>query len=132
VRAVFTWWGSTIVKIRWQVLVAALVLVVVGVAWGAGVFGSLISGGFEDPGSESAKTARRITAELGSQNPDLVVLYSTTTTATVDDPGFRNPVIATLGALRHRAEVARVVSYYDTRSPELVSGTGTPRTWPSR
>jgi uncharacterized membrane protein YdfJ with MMPL/SSD domain len=118
---VFTWWGSTVVKIRWRVLVAALVLVVVGVAWGAGVFGSLISGGFEDPGSESAKTARRITAELGSQNPDLVVLYSTTTTATVDDPGFRNPVIATLGALRHRAEVARVVSYYDTRSPELVS-----------
>jgi trehalose monomycolate/heme transporter len=113
-------WGRTVVRIRWRVLAAALALVVVGITWGAGVFGSLISGGFEDPGSESAKTARRVTAELGSQSPDLVVLYSSAT-ATVDDPAFRNPVTTTLGALRHRTEVARVVSYYNTGAPVLVS-----------
>ena len=119
-RAVFAWWGRTVVRVRWWVLLGALVLAVVGVGWGTGVFGALSSGGFDAPGSESARAARQITAELGDQSPDLVVLYSSTTAA-VDAPALRDPVTATVAALRQRPEVAQVVSFYDTGTPGLVS-----------
>ena len=108
----FAWWGRTVVRLRWGVLAAGLALVVLGVTWGSGVFGSLASGGFEDPASESSVARTRIAVELGDQDVDLLVLYSSDT-ATVDEPAFREPVAAALLALRARPEVATVSSYYD-------------------
>jgi len=116
----FAWWGRTVVRLRWAVLGAAAVLVVVGVTWGAGVFGKLTGGGFDDPASESTKARDRIIAELGNQDVDVLVLYSSDT-ATVDQPAFRDPVAATLTALRGLPEVASVTSWYDTQGPDLVS-----------
>ncbi|GAA4701982.1 MMPL family transporter [Phytohabitans rumicis] len=117
----FAWWGKTVVRLRWVVLAAAAALVVVGATWGAGVFGTLSGGGFDDPASESSRARERITAELGSQDTDVLVLYSSPA-ATVDQPAFRDPVTTTLAALRQRPEVASVTSWYDTQSPALVSG----------
>jgi RND superfamily putative drug exporter len=108
----FGWWGRAVVRFRWAVLAAWLALVVVGVTWGAGVFGTLTGGGFEDPASESTRAHERITAELGDQDIDVLALYSSDT-ATVDDPAFRGPVEAALAAIRARPEVAEVTSYYD-------------------
>ncbi|WP_422770832.1 MMPL family transporter [Plantactinospora sp. WMMC1484] len=116
----FAWWGSVVVRLRWVVLAAGLVLVAVGATWGVGVFGSLTGGGFEDPASESVRTDRRITAELGNQGADLLVLYSSDT-ATVDQPVFRDPVVATLDRLRRHPDVASVTSFYETGAPALVS-----------
>ncbi|MEV1143203.1 MMPL family transporter [Micromonospora sp. NPDC049799] len=116
----FAWWGRVVVRFRWAVLAAALVLVAVGATWGAGVFGQLTGGGFDDPASESSRAVERITAELGPQGADLVVLWSSDAT-TVDQPAFRDPVAATVAGLRGRAEVTSVVSWYDTPAPGLVS-----------
>ncbi|MEQ4302322.1 MMPL family transporter [Plantactinospora sp. B6F1] len=116
----FGWWGGTMVRLRWAVLAAGLVLVAVGATWGTGVFGSLTGGGFEDPGSESVRTDRRITAELGNQGADLLVLYSSPE-RTVDQPAFRDPVTGTLDRLRQHPEVASVTSWYETRAPALLA-----------
>ncbi|MGN9808491.1 MMPL family transporter [Micromonospora sp. BQ11] len=116
----FAWWGRVVVRLRWAVLAAALVLVAVGATWGAGVFGQLTGGGFDDPASESSRAAERISAELGPQGADLVVLWSSDAT-TVDQPAFRDPVAATVDRLRGRAEVTSVVTWYDTQAPGLVS-----------
>ncbi|MBF9134508.1 MMPL family transporter, partial [Plantactinospora sp. S1510] len=116
----FVWWGSAVVRLRWAVLAAGLVLIAVGAAWGTGVFGSLTGGGFDDPASESSRADRRIRAELGKQGADLVVLYSSNTAA-VDQPAFRDPVTATLDRLRQHPEVARVTSWYDTQAPALLA-----------
>jgi uncharacterized membrane protein YdfJ with MMPL/SSD domain len=116
----FAWWGRTVVRLRWGVLAAAAVLVVVGVTWGGGVFGKLTGGGFDDPASESTKARERIIAELGNQDVDVLVLYASDT-ATVDQPAFRDPVTTTLTALRGLPEVASVSSWYDTQAPNLVS-----------
>ncbi len=115
-----TWWGRSVVKHRRLALAAALMLVVVGVGWGAGVFAQLVTGGFEDPGSESALANARIAAELGNQNPDVLVLYSSPV-LTVDNPSFRDPVAKTVDRLRSRPAVAGVVSHYDGGSSSLVS-----------
>jgi trehalose monomycolate/heme transporter len=116
----FAWWGRTVVRWRWAVLAAGLVLVAVGVTWGSGVFGSLTGGGFDDPDSASSKAHSRISAELGNQDINLLVLYSDPD-ATVDQPEFRDSVTATVAEIRRSPEVASIVSWYDTPIPGLVS-----------
>jgi trehalose monomycolate/heme transporter len=116
----FARWGRSVARHRWPVLVAGLLLAVVGATWGTGVFGGLTGGGFEDPASESSRASERITAGLGRQNVDLLVLYSSDE-LTVDDGAFRGPVTAALTELRERPEVAKVTSWYDTRAPSFVS-----------
>jgi uncharacterized membrane protein YdfJ with MMPL/SSD domain len=116
----FAWWGQSVVRFRWWVLAAGLVLAIVGGGWGTGVFGALVSGGFDDPGSESARAAERIVTEVGRQDVDLLVIYSSNT-ATVGDASFRDSVSAAVTRLRARPEVAGAVSFYDTNSPAFVS-----------
>ena len=116
----FAWWGRQVVRQRWAVLAAGAALFLFGAAWGSGVFGSLTGGGFSDPGSESTLAYERIAAELGSQDVDVVVLYSSPT-ATADAPGFAGPVTAALDAARRSPAVSAVVSWYDTRAPGLIS-----------
>jgi uncharacterized membrane protein YdfJ with MMPL/SSD domain len=116
----FAWWGRAAVRFRWVVLAAAVALVTLGVLWGTGVFGSLTGGGFDDPNSESSRAIGRINAEVGSQDVDVLVLYSSDT-AGAGDPAFRGPVTATLAQLRQRPEVTSVTSWYDTQAPALVS-----------
>lgn len=72
----FAWWGRVVVKLRWLVLAGAAAVLALGIAWGAGVFGDLISGGFDDPGSESSRAHEEITARLGRQDMDVIALYS--------------------------------------------------------
>ena len=116
----FAWWGRAVVRLRWVVVAAAGVLVVIGASWGTGVFGSLGGGGFDDPASESSRAHQRITAELGDQGVDLLVLYSSET-MTVDQPAFQDSVTATLVRVRERPEVANVTSWYETRAPALLA-----------
>ena len=74
--------------------------------------------GFEDPGSESARSAV-VAADLGRDEADVVVLYRSEA-RTVEDPAFRRAVTATLAALP-AADVARTVDWFSTRAPGLVS-----------
>ena len=56
-------WSSTVIRARWLVLAAGLVLALAGAVWGSGVFGSLVNGGFDDPASASARV-QQIAARL--------------------------------------------------------------------
>jgi RND superfamily putative drug exporter len=115
----FAWWGGAVTRFRWWVVAAAVVLAVAGATWGAGVFGSLTGGGYNDPDSEASRAYTRIAAELGQQDPDLVVLWSTT--STVDDPAVRQAITTTVTGLRQRPEVQSVTSYLETPAPALVA-----------
>jgi len=115
----FGWWGRAVVKVRWWVVAAAFALVVTGAPWGAGVFGALTGGGYDDPDSESNRAAAAVAA-LGRRQPDLVVLWSSDT-LTVQDPAFRSAVAEAVRAIRSRPEVRSVTSYLDAPTPALVS-----------
>ncbi|MFC7550168.1 MMPL family transporter [Plantactinospora sp. GCM10030261] len=108
------------VRLRWAVLAVAALLVTLGVTWGVGVFGQLTGGGFDDPGREAHRAAERITAELGRQDVDILVLYSSDA-AMADEPAFRDPVTAALQRVRERPEVVAVTSWYETQAPTLVA-----------
>jgi RND superfamily putative drug exporter len=116
----FARWGQFVVKARWAVLAAGVVLVVVGVTWGTGVFGALSSGGFNDPNTAANRVHQQVTEKVGNQDADVLALYSSPS-ATVDDPAFRSAVTATLTRAKERPEVAQVISFYDTQLPTLVS-----------
>ncbi|GAA0903669.1 MMPL family transporter [Virgisporangium ochraceum] len=116
----FAWWGRAVVRWRWAVLAAGAVVAVIGALWGLGVFGQLTGGGFEDPASESTIARDRVATEIGNQDVDILVLY-TSPTATVDEPALRDPVTAAADRIRAHPDVAAVTSWYDAPSPALVS-----------
>jgi uncharacterized membrane protein YdfJ with MMPL/SSD domain len=115
----FAWWGRAVIRLRWWVLAAGLALVVAGATWGTGVFGSLTGGGYADPDSEAVRAQGRIAAEIGPQDPDLVVLWSSGS-ATVDDAAFRRSVAAAAAVLSGRPEVAGVTTYLDPQAPPVL------------
>jgi RND superfamily putative drug exporter len=114
-----TTWGRIVAARRRLVVAAALVIAVVGVAWGTGVFSRLVTGGFEDPGSESARANAQIARTFGGQSPDVLALYSNPA-AQVDAPSFRGPVTAVAQRVRALPGVAGVATAYDG-TPGLVS-----------
>ncbi|MCP9953984.1 MMPL family transporter [Actinomadura madurae] len=116
----FERWGRWVHRRRrWVLAVAAAALVFAGV-WGTGVFGALSSsGGFDTPGSESAKAAQIAERDLGRDAADVVILYQGKTT--VDDPAYRAAVEKALAALP-ADKVARASTYWTTGAPQFVSG----------
>ncbi len=112
-------WGRTVVARRRLIVTAALLVALLGAAWGRGVFSKLVTGGFEDPGSASAHANAKITRALGSQSPDVLALYSSAA-ATVGTPSFRDPVEAEARRLRALPGVASVASTYEG-DPGLMS-----------
>src|SRR4051794_25887681 len=100
--------GHLTYRRRRAVLALAGVFLVVAGAWGTGVFGSMVSSGFEDPGSESAKALARVEDTVGRDAADVVVLYRDGG-RTVDDPAFRSAVETHLAGLP-----PRLVSRVDT------------------
>ncbi|GGN22061.1 MMPL family transporter [Streptomyces fuscichromogenes] len=111
--------GRTTVRRRWWVIGLAAVFLAFGGIWGTRVFGSLTTGGFDDPAGQSSRAAARAEATLGRTGNDAVVLYTSRST-TVDDPAFRRAVTETVQALP-RAVVTRTVTYWSTGNPALVS-----------
>jgi RND superfamily putative drug exporter len=87
----------TYTRRRW-VLALAGVFLAVGAGWGTGVFGAMISSGFEDPGSESAKALGRAQESVGRDEADVVVLYRAGGRP-VDDPAVRAAVEGHLAGL---------------------------------
>ncbi|MFE2321737.1 MMPL family transporter [Streptomyces sp. NPDC059441] len=115
----FERWGRTMVSRRWWVIGLAAAFLAFGGIWGTRVFGSLTTGGFDDPAGQSSRAAARAEATLGRTGNDAVVLYTSPST-TVDDSAFRRAVTQTLQALPHDV-VTRTVTYWSTGSPALVS-----------
>lgn len=118
----FAWWGRAVVRLRWLVLGMAAAVLVIGASWGGGVFGDLISGGFDDPGSASSRAHREITAQLGRQDVDILALYSSDT-LTQDQPAFRDAVTAVATELSGRPEVASVVGAHTPGVPGRFTST---------
>ncbi|MBV9821070.1 MAG: MMPL family transporter [Actinobacteria bacterium] len=120
----FAFWGTTMARLRWLVLVLAVVFLAVAGVWGTTVFGRLSgSSSLDDPSSESQRINQRIVDEVGPQSQDFVALYASDTLS-VTDPGFRGPVESVVARVRQLPGVASVTSYYQTGAKDLVSRDG--------
>ncbi len=115
----FASWGSLMHRLRWTVLATVVAAVLGSGLWGSGVFGQLTEGGYNDPTSESTRAAAAVEAALGPRGGDAVVIY-TPRAGTVDDPDVTRRIVARLDALPPAA-VSDVVSYWQTKSPQLAT-----------
>ncbi|MGH3359661.1 MAG: MMPL family transporter, partial [Nocardioidaceae bacterium] len=115
-------WAKVLVsRAKFVVLFGVLAVVGAGV-YGSGVFASLSDGGFEDPDSESAQELALERETFGNRSVDVIAIYSSDDLRATD-PAFRAEVRETITGLSDDA-VASVSTYYDARSPDLLSEDG--------
>jgi RND superfamily putative drug exporter len=77
-----------IVRHRWWVIVAALIVVPVAGIVGGGVHARLSSGGFEDPGTESARAKADLKRSFPQASLSDFVVVVTHTHGTLYHPAF--------------------------------------------
>ncbi len=115
-------WSKVLVRRPLVVLLVGVALTLAAGAYGAGVFGSLSQGGFDDPGSESSQALQREREALGNHGADVIAIYSSDELR-AEDPEFQQRVEATLAGLPE-GTTTQVITWYDTAAPDLVSRDG--------
>ncbi|BAL90045.1 putative membrane protein [Actinoplanes missouriensis 431] len=115
----FAGWGTRVARLRWSVLVVALVAVLGAGVWGVGVFDRLTEGGYSDPDSESARAADVVATALGGQSGDVIAIY-TPDRGTIDDAALAKRITARLGELPGGAVVS-TASYWDDKAPRYAA-----------
>jgi uncharacterized membrane protein YdfJ with MMPL/SSD domain len=95
---VFSALGSFVYRRRGLVLLLAGLLTVIAAVLGPAVTESVKSGGFADPGSESAAADALLEETFGRSAADVVVVYGSETVST-EDPVFAQTVTTALGGL---------------------------------
>jgi len=115
-------WAQLLVTHAKFVLVFGVIALASAGVYGAGVFASLSDGGFDDPDSESARELALERKNFGNQSVDVVAIYSGDELMATS-PAFRQEVQDVLVGLPEES-VASVTTYYETRSPELLSHDG--------
>ncbi len=122
----FTRIGRFTVRRRRLVLALTVLFVLAAGAGGAGAFGAFEDEGFEDPGSESYRASRFLQEEIGTDDPELVLLVEANGGADVDDPAVATAGTELTEALSGESEVASVISYWSLDgAPQLRSADGT-------
>ena len=121
----FARWSNVVTRLKWPVLAAALAFMAFAGIWGTGAFGRLDGNtSLNDPTSQSQQVTKQVIDAFGqSESTDIVALYSSTQYS-VTDPQFRDSVLTVESRLKTDPNVAKVASYYDTRSAALVSTDG--------
>ncbi|GGV25112.1 membrane protein [Streptomyces longisporoflavus] len=104
------------------ILVVAVVAVALMGALGAGAFGKLLGGGYDDPASHSSRAGKVIDEKFGGE-PNLVLLVRATE-GDVDTAAARRGGRALTADLKEEKNLANVISYWDTASPDLRSEDG--------
>jgi RND superfamily putative drug exporter len=108
---------------RARILLVLGALIMIGAAVvGAGAFGKLRNGGFDDPSSASSR-AEALLAEHFGGRANLVLLV-TPQSGSVDDPAANADGRALTAALSAEPDIDDVVSYFTTPSPQLRSTGG--------
>ncbi|MBM7168768.1 MMPL family transporter [Streptomyces sp. G44] len=110
--------------IRRSRLVLALTVVAVALmgVLGAGAFGKLLGGGFDNPASQSSRARNIIDEKFGGETN--LVLLVRTAEGRVDDPAAERHGRALVSGLRKEPDLDNVVSYWDTKGPDLRSRDG--------
>ncbi|UUW90498.1 MMPL family transporter [Pimelobacter simplex] len=112
-------WGALVVRRAVAVLLVGLGVTALAALAGVGLEDKLAAGGFDDPGTESARELVQERAAFGNRSIDTIVLFSSDD-ATVSDPAFEAEVRRTVAAIPQDSVVS-VATWYDVQDPAMVS-----------
>lgn len=104
--------GSFVYRRRGLVLLLAGLLTVIAAVLGPAVTESVKSGGFADPGSESAAADALLEETFGRSAADVVVVYGSDSVST-DEPVFAQTVDAALDGLPHGIALSTLTPWTD-------------------
>ncbi|MFD9514926.1 MMPL family transporter [Streptomyces mirabilis] len=104
------------------VLIVAVVATALMGALGSGAFTKLLGGGFDDPASQSTRARNLIDKKFGGETN--LVLLVRAGDGRVDTPSAEQHGKALVASLKKEKTLANVVSYWDTRSAQLLSKDG--------
>ena len=114
--------ARAVVRYRWAVLIAWLVIIgVSGGLFGAKASSVLKGGGFDVPGSDSDKAATILQSQFNQSTWTSVVAVFHSDTMTVDQPAFSDQVKAATDRLSSQKYVVQVLSYFNTLNPSFIS-----------
>jgi putative drug exporter of the RND superfamily len=113
--------GLVIRRSRLVLVVAVVAVALMGVA-GAGAFGKLLGGGYDDPASPSTRAGKVIEEKFGGETN--LVLLVRASEGRVDAPAARQSGRALVADLKEEQTLANVISYWETGSPDLRSEDG--------
>ncbi|MGH3243864.1 MAG: MMPL family transporter, partial [Spirillospora sp.] len=120
----FTALGRLAARRAKLLLFGSLVAFAATVILGGGVFGSLSSGGFDDPGSDSARATEFLEHEFDAGTPN-ILLVVTAKTGDIDAAPATTAGRALTADLKNVEGIDQVQSYWETGSPpSLRSGDG--------
>jgi putative drug exporter of the RND superfamily len=114
--------GLFVVARAWRVLGVAVVVLAVSVVLGVGVFGRLLSGGFNDPSSASSRAKVLLDEKFGGE-PDMIFLVHARA-GTVDGAAAADRGQALARRLGADSRLTGVTSYWATHAAGLRSGDG--------
>jgi len=103
-----------------SVLITSLLLIIVAGAIGFQAFGKLDGGGYNDPGSESSRAFEYLKSEFKVEDP-AVILVVDSPSVTGDNLQVRQKVDALTAKVESTEGITRVISYWSTGSPQLLS-----------
>ncbi|MFE6160051.1 MMPL family transporter [Streptomyces sp. NPDC056486] len=106
---------------RLILIVTAVAVALMGVL-GAGAFGKLLGGGYDDPASQSTRAGKVIDEKFGGETN--LVLLVRTAEGRVDSPAAQRGGHALVADLKKEENLENLISYWDTSSPELRSKDG--------
>lgn len=115
-------WGALVVRRAVVVLLVGLGIVAAAGVAGIGLEDKLGAGGFDDPGSESARELALERETFGNRSVDAVIIFSSDD-AKAADAAFREEVERTLARVPDDAVVA-AQTWYDAEDPSMVSKDG--------
>ncbi len=115
--------GGFLYRARVAALFAASALILVAAIFGLGVFGTLSSGGFQDPNSQSTQAQNLLDQKFGGAATDIVILMQSSTLKATD-PAFVSAATQMLDTLQAQPDVATVASYYSTHNTSFLSRDG--------
>ncbi|MEO8288994.1 MAG: MMPL family transporter [Chloroflexota bacterium] len=113
--------GHAIYRRRWLTLILGLVFMVVSGVIGTTVFGSLKTGGYNNPNAESTRVTQTLKDELGRDDRTLIVLFTSKDGTTVENPAYKSAVEGTLAKIDGQPDVGAITTYYMTGASQLVS-----------
>ena len=114
--------GSLIVKLRWWVI-AFWAIVFIGSLPLAPRVTSALKSGFGEVETESRTALRLMVERLGIPESSITLVFSSADLR-ASDPAYIEEVEKTVAPLRAIPEVARVVTYYTTSNPNMISADG--------
>ncbi len=115
------WISGKIYHWRWPLLFVILVITIVAVLAGSGVFDVLDSSvGIQDPNAQSTLAEKLIRAKLSTTSVDVILLISSARYEATD-PTFTQSAMQLLTRLKASPKVVSVSSYYSTHSASFLA-----------